>query len=239
MTRVEYREEIKSRKQRTRRRKALVEFLFLIALAAVLAAIVSARTEATPATELTPTAESTPAPTIRPPVPETPSPWAAETPAVTEREPKIAADWAASYEDLEPLEAVPVASDEPEIDGEELEMLACAIYTEAGGDDCSDICRRMVGDVVLNRMADPRFPDTMEAVLTQEGQYGTWHWTGIEWPERANHPDEAAAVARAYDTARSILGGEHSDIYGQGYVWEAEFSYGRDVIQSGGLYFGR
>ena len=101
----------------------------------------------------------------------------------------------------------------PELDAAEVEMLACAIYCEAGGDACSDLCRLYVGDVILNRVDDPRFPDTMAEVLTAEGQYGRFHWTGIVWPNRASCPGEAAAVARAYDTARALLSGEHSGLY--------------------------
>lgn len=127
----------------------------------------------------------------------------------------------------------------PEPDEAEVEMLACAIYQEAGGDSCSDKCRYMVGDVVLNRIADSRFPDTMEAVLTEKRQYGEFYWTGIKWPDRASNPGEARAVQRAYDTARAILSGEHSEIYGEGYVWEAEFEQGSDIIELDGLYFGR
>lgn len=124
-------------------------------------------------------------------------------------------------------------------DGEEVEMLACVIYQEAGGNVCSDKCRYMVGDVVLNRISDDRFPDTMELVLMQERQYGRFHWTGIVWPERASNPEEAAAVQRAYDTARALLSGDHSEIYGAGYVWQAEFEQGTDIIEIDGLYFGR
>ena len=128
---------------------------------------------------------------------------------------------------------------EPEIDENELEMLACVIYSEAGGDAYSDLARQYVGDVVLNRVADLRFPDTLEGVLLQEGQYGRFHWTGIVWPERAQYEVEAAAVARAYDVARALLSGEHSEIYGAGYIWQAEFSQGTDVIYLDGIYFGR
>lgn len=126
-----------------------------------------------------------------------------------------------------------------EPDPHEVEMLACVIYQEAGGDLCSDQCRYMVGDVVLNRIADARFPDTMEMVLTQERQFGRFHWTGIVWPDRASTPGEAAAVQRAYDTARALLSGEHSEIYGSGYVWQAEFEQGADIIEIDGMYFGR
>jgi len=135
-----------------------------------------------------------------------------------------------------PAETEPPA---PEPDEAEVEMLACAIYCEAGGDACSDLCRYMVGDVMLNRVDDPRFPDTLEEVLTQKGQYGRFYWTGIVWPERASNPGEAAAVARAYETARALLTGEHSELYGEGYIWQAEFAQGTDVIYLDGTYFGR
>ena len=122
---------------------------------------------------------------------------------------------------------------------ERVELLACLIYSEAGGDACSDLCRFMVGDVVLNRVADSRFPDTIEEVLTQRGQYGTFSKTGVVWPARASNPGEAAAVERAYDTARRLLSGEHSELYDAGYVWQAEFIQGKDVIEVDCTYFGR
>ncbi len=140
----------------------------------------------------------------------------------------------------EPIsEPEPAPASLPEMEEDKVEMLACVIYQEAGGDKCSDLCRKYVGDVVLNRIDDLRFPDTMEGVLTAEYQYGRFHWTGIAWPERAKDPDEAAAVERAYRIARELLAGEHSEIYGAGYVWQAEFEQGQDVIYLDGLCFGR
>lgn len=130
-----------------------------------------------------------------------------------------------------------------EIDPQELEMLAAVIYQEAGSNECCDECRRMVADVVLNRMADDRFPDTILEVLTQERQYGRYHWTGVVWPERASLESEASAVERAYRIAEEVLRGEHSDLYGQGYIWQAEFIQGEDIVSCdcGGswIYFGR
>ena len=127
----------------------------------------------------------------------------------------------------------------PEPDPAEVEMLACVIYQEAGGDMCSDECRMYVGDVVLNRIMDERFPDTMEEVLTQRAQYGRFYWTGIVWPSRAQYPGEARAVERAYETARKLLSGEHSEIYGEGYVWQAEFTQGTEGFWCDGMYFGK
>ena len=78
---------------------------------------------------------------------------------------------------------------------EELELLACVIYCEAGSDSISDETRRMVGEVVLNRVADDRYPDTILEVLTQRSQYGRFHWTGVVWPSRATKEKEAVERA--------------------------------------------
>ncbi len=127
----------------------------------------------------------------------------------------------------------------PEPDPEEVELLAIAIYCEAGADSLSDGTRRMVGDVILNRVADGRYPDTVAAVLTQKAQYGRFHWTGVVWPARAQNAGEAHAVARAREIARSLLMGEHSELYAAGYIFQAEFRQGKDWIQSDGIWFGR
>lgn len=128
----------------------------------------------------------------------------------------------------------------PEPDADDLEYLAIAIYSEGGGDAVCDTCRYRIGDVILNRVNDPRFPDTILGVLTQEGQYGRFYWTGVVWPERASSPGEAEAVQRAYDTARALLTDEqHSELYGQGYIWQAEMLQGTDNVICCGNYFGR
>lgn len=139
----------------------------------------------------------------------------------------------------EPMPAAMTAGAVLNVPAEDLELLACVIYQEAGGDACSDLCRFMVGDVVLNRVADSRFPDNIEEVLTQRGQYGTFSKTGVVWPARASNPGEAAAVERAYDIASRLLSGEHSKLYDAGYIWQAEFIQGKDVIEVDGTYFGR
>ena len=108
------------------------------------------------------------------------------------------------------------------------ERLAIAIYQEAGGDACCDECRYRVGDIILNRVADERFPDSIEAVLTQPKQYGTLSTTGVVGPTRASEPGEAHAVERAWRVAEEILTGTHSDVYGEGYVFQAEFPQGND-----------
>lgn len=130
------------------------------------------------------------------------------------------------------------AEPEPPYTEEELGALALVIYQEAGADFCSDDTRLKVGTVVMNRVADDRFPSTIEEVLTQKAQYGRLHWTGLVWPERANTEAEAHAVERAYECAERILMGERflpDDV-----VWQAEFTQGTEVVcQQEGFYFCR
>lgn len=138
----------------------------------------------------------------------------------------------------EPMPEAMTAGAVLEPDAEMVEMLACVIYQEAGGDDCSDECRIDVGDVVLNRVEDSRFPDTLEGVLTAPRQYGRFSVTGVIWPERAKDPGEAHAVERAYRIAEQLLAGEHGELYQNGYVWQAEFEQGSDGFWLDGLFLG-
>ena len=150
-----------------------------------------------------------------------------------------------------PTEAATIATEppaEPEfetIDAEaaaiarDLELLAIVIYNEAGGDNCDDFTRLGVGTVAMNRVADPRFPDTLHKVLTQEAQYGTMDRTGVVWPERASDPNEAHAVERARIIAERILL-EGVRVFDADVVFQAEFPQGTEVVAySDGMYFCR
>lgn len=109
-----------------------------------------------------------------------------------------------------------------------LELLARAIYAEAGGDDCSDETRIMVGNVILNRMRCEWYPDTMEAVLTQKRQYNTFYWTGVIWIERALNPSEKDAVERAYKCAERVLLGER--LLPEDVVFQSENIQGTEIV---------
>ena len=128
--------------------------------------------------------------------------------------------------------------DPPEYSGEDLETLAIIIYQEAGGDDCSDETRLMVGTVVLNRVADNRYPDTIAEVATEYKQYGRLYWTGLKWPERASKAEEAHAVKRAYDCATQLLDGYRA--LPEDVIFQAEFAQGTEVVaKQDGFYFCR
>lgn len=104
---------------------------------------------------------------------------------------------------------------------DDLYVLSHIISAEAG--NCSEDMMLSVGSVVLNRVADDRFPDTISEVVFQEGQYSPT-WNGAYY----NEPTEAAKKV-----AKRLLE-EGSQIDGS-VVFQAEFPQGNgvyDTIQS-------
>lgn len=74
---------------------------------------------------------------------------------------------------------------EDEIDSNDLYILSHIINAEAGDDNCSHDLRIAVGSVVLNRVADPDFPDTIHDVVFDEGQYEpTWNGSYEKLPSK-------------------------------------------------------
>ncbi|MBO4330604.1 MAG: cell wall hydrolase [Oscillospiraceae bacterium] len=92
---------------------------------------------------------------------------------------------------------------------DDLWCLAAVIYQEAGGDNCSDLCRKLVGSVVLNRAEDTRFfgkCNTIREVLQSPGQYNMED--GVSWADRGSSETELAAIDRAFDAAKAVLDGD-------------------------------
>lgn len=148
---------------------------------------------------------------------------------------------AAPIEIVEPTPTpVPVTETAKPYTADELEALAIVIYQEAGGDACSDETRQMVGEVVLNRVASPRYPDTIHEVATQKSQYGRLYWTGLVWPKRASSPYETHAVNRAYAIAENLLRGNVERLLPLDTIYQAEFVQGTEVVcHQDGTYFCR
>jgi len=68
------------------------------------------------------------------------------------------------------------------INWEDLYYLSKIIYAEAGSDWLSDEWKMAVGEVVLNRVTNPDFPDTIKDVIFQPGQYygsGSAHFRNL------------------------------------------------------------
>lgn len=161
-----------------------------------------------------------------------------EVPAAPEQPAEVPAEVPEEVPEELPAEEITMA--EPGQQQGDLELLALVIYQEAGGDMCSDETRQMVGEVVLNRVEDKRYPNTIEGVVTQQGQYGRLHWTGPVWPERHTNPGERHAVERAYRIAESLLFDEVDRLLPEDTIYQAEFKQGTEVVaEAPGFYFCR
>lgn len=97
---------------------------------------------------------------------------------------------------------------------QDLNILAKLIWKEAGGCPWEHKCT--VGCVVLNRVADERFPDSIYDVVAQPKQYSTSYLYGFN-----GIPEEC------YEAARAVLEGEYT--IPENVVWQAEFVQGRGI----------
>ena len=86
--------------------------------------------------------------------------------------------------------------------------LALAMYWEARGEGTAGM--QAVGAVVLNRVADPRFPDTACAVVKEGGERPpcqfSWWCDG-----KSDRPSSAAAWSAALAVADGMLSGPYRD----------------------------
>lgn len=82
-----------------------------------------------------------------------------------------------------------------------LEILALCVEAEAGNQDI--IGKRLVADVILNRVESPRFPDTIEGVISQKYQFTTF-WDGSM--ARISEPSE-----ETFEAVRLELYGQRLD----------------------------
>lgn len=75
------------------------------------------------------------------------------------------------------IDVVEVCEDDLESEElcDSLEILATCVEAEAGNQDIKG--KRLVADVILNRVESPRFPDTIEGVISQKYQFTTF-WDG-------------------------------------------------------------
>lgn len=137
-------------------------------------------------------------------------------------------------------EPIPIAIYLPQIIGAEPEiaevktlmnqrqvmLLANLIDLEAGSDYCTDELQQAVGSVVLNRVADDRFPNTLEGVIYQPGQYST-----------------AGQIATNKPSERSIANAEYLIANGstlpEEVLFQANFKIGKTYTIMQGVYFGK
>ena len=129
-----------------------------------------------------------------------------------------AAGSAAAEKRAEKIEAMGLSY--PQVDFGELWLLAKIIYAEAGSVWLPTDWKMSVGEVVLNRMASPEFPDTMREVLEQPGQY---YGRGSSYFERL------LPTAECVEAARRLLEGERV-LSEPGVVFQSNYRLGSGVF---------
>lgn len=153
-----------------------------------------------------------------------------ETPALEEMPAMDPEDELITYEEV----AEVVAEDQPDMfsapqlqySESDLMLLAKVIYAEAGSDLLSDEWKMCVGEVVLNRVASPEFPNTITDVVYQPGQY---HGA------RSGYIASLIPSERCINVAKRLLNGER--MMEPSVVFQANFKQGSGVYKA--LYDGR
>ena len=98
---------------------------------------------------------------------------------------------------------------------EDLMLLSKIIYAEAGSEWLSDEWKMCVGEVVLNRVASPEFPDTIKDVLEQPGQY---------YGANSSYFNSLLPTERCVECAMRLLNGERQ--LEPSVVFQANFKQG-------------
>lgn len=108
----------------------------------------------------------------------------------------------------------------------EIDLFLHCIHAEAGNQSLE--CRTATAEVIRNRVADPRFPNTISEVIMQAGQFSVVSngQIGQVWPDEVT----IQAVDACMAGSRTIP---------EDYIYFNNAPIGKDVIQIGGHYFGR
>lgn len=122
---------------------------------------------------------------------------------------------------LEPI--VAQAAEQEGLAPMERELLAAIVYAEANTEDL--IGKRLVIDTIMNRVNDPRFPDTIWGVIYQPYQY----WTAGMPYDTSIIPAECYEAVDADPIDNEIL------YFRTGYY----HSFGTPVVRYGAHYFSK
>lgn len=114
---------------------------------------------------------------------------------------------------------------------QDIAIIARVIYWEAGN-GCTEEHMLGVGRVILNRVADERFPDTVYDVVVQKNQYLPAYANGSS---KYNIP--ADRLAEFENLARRVLDGEPYD-WPENVIYQDNNRHGTGVYQTFGSSFG-
>lgn len=129
------------------------------------------------------------------------------------------------------LSAMDAYEEAPDYTDEDVELLARVIHNEAGSYWLPDDWKMAAGEVVLNRVASPEFPDTIHDVVYQKGQYAL-----------ARNFATVKLTDHEYELAERLLSGERV-LNDPSIVFQANFPQGSGTAlkliddQLGATYF--
>lgn len=123
-------------------------------------------------------------------------------------------------------------------------QLMCVVYQEGGGGSkITDDELLCYGCVVLNRVKSKDFPDTIEKVLTQKGQYRGFE-KGVFLIDRTDNPLEIEAIVRCFNIALRVLDGERGkndkgEYMPNTVIWQSNKMQGTELwwLTKSGTYF--
>lgn len=110
------------------------------------------------------------------------------------------------------------ASNTKRISFNDLFLLSKIIQAEAGSDWLSDEWKMCVGEVVLNRVSSPEFPNTIQEVLAQPGQY---------YGEDSKYFNNLLPSERSVRCAVKLLNGDRLMV--PSVVFQANFAQGSKI----------
>lgn len=84
----------------------------------------------------------------------------------------------------------------------DVDILAKALYFEYRDERASDVTIGQVGHVIINRLKSDKYPDTLEEVVYQEGQF-SWTHDG-----KSDTMVDEEAKDRSYKIAKEVIAGE-------------------------------
>lgn len=116
---------------------------------------------------------------------------------------------------------------------EDIRILTTAVFYEAG--HTTEQLREYVAQVVLNRVADSRFPDTVKGVITQPGQYATKYATqaATDSIKSADSQNGTYYYAMCETAVKKAMMGQVD--MPSNVLYQANFAQGKGVWQS--VYF--
>jgi len=110
---------------------------------------------------------------------------------------------------------------------EEVELLSRIIQLECGHDIRDG--KYATIETIFNRMKDERYPNTLEEVLSQKGQFGTW---------RNRNIDKATPNLDTYEAVFMVLNGQTNILDFDRLKFNNE-PIGYHPVKIGGQYFGK